>query len=190
MVKMAWQDTYDGKRKLWYNAHGICRDCGQREVEPHTQLCFECANRKYKKAKEYYKNHRDEINERNKQTAKKRYAERKASGICVKCGKHKALENKTLCLNCYLKKRKIKDPRWNNEVERSERPQYGLCYVCAKPLTGHHSLCDECLTRSRKLMVELNKNPTDKMKENIDRFKNYNNVIFYKNKLKERDNNG
>lgn len=113
----------------------------------------------------------------------------KASGICVKCGKHKALENKTLCLNCYLKKRKIKDPRWNNEVERSERPQYGLCYVCAKPLTGHHSLCDECLTRSRKLMVELNKNPTDKMKENIDRFKNYNNVIFYKNKLKERDNN-
>ena len=54
MVKMAWQDTYDGKRKLWYNAHGICRDCGQREVEPNTQLCFECAERKYKKAKEYY----------------------------------------------------------------------------------------------------------------------------------------
>ena len=74
---MAWQDTYDGKRKLWYNAHGICRDCGQREVEPNTQLCFECAERKYKKAKEYYQKHRDEINERNKQTAKKRYAERK-----------------------------------------------------------------------------------------------------------------
>ena len=53
---MAWQDTYDGKRKLWYNAHGICRDCGQREVEPNTQLCFECAERKYKKQKSIIKN--------------------------------------------------------------------------------------------------------------------------------------
>lgn len=179
---MAWQDTADGKRKLWYNEHGICRDCGQREVEPNTQLCFECAERKYKKAKEYYKNNRDEINEKNKRRSREKYAARKASGICVKCGKRKALENKTLCIDCYVKKRRKKDPRWNNEIERSERPQYGLCYICGSPLSDHHSLCNKCLERCRNQMISLNANPTEKMIENREEYKKTLSLIFFANR--------
>lgn len=95
---MAWQDTSDGKRKLWYNEHGICRDCGQREVEPNTQLCFECAERKYKKAKEYYRKHRDEINERNKQTAKKDMPKEKQAEFALSAENIRLLKTKRFAL--------------------------------------------------------------------------------------------
>lgn len=168
---MKWQETSNGKRKLWLNEHGICRDCGQRDVEPGTQLCFECAERKYKKNREYYKKNEEKIKQQVRERSRRKYAERKAAGICVKCGKRNSVQGKTICIDCLTKIHRKKDPRWNNEIERTERPNYGLCYVCGKSLNLHKSLCDECLDRARKSIALLNQNPTDGMVENREYWK-------------------
>ena len=175
-----WRETPDGKRRLWLNEHGICRDCGQRDVEPNTQLCFECSERKYKKAKEYYEKNKEKILEQTRQRSKMIYAERKEKGICVKCGKRQSVKDKTLCLDCYAKKKRKKDPRWNNEFPRSMRPELGLCYVCAKQLNKHKSLCDTCLEMGREKMKKINSNPTDGMIAQRERWKKDNDAAFSK----------
>lgn len=179
---MKWYETDSGKRKIWLNEHGICRDCGQRDVEPNTQLCFECAQRKYKKANEYYQKHKEKIKEQAKERSKKIYEERKENGICVKCGKRKAIKGLTFCIECRAKSKRVKDKRWNNDINRSERPSYGMCYVCGKKITSNEKLCDICLERCRKQMTILNKNPTKKMIEQRTRWKKENQIIFERSK--------
>lgn len=133
--------------------------------------CFECAERKYKKAKEYYEKNKEKILEQTRQRSKMIYVDRKQKGICVKCGKRQSIKEKTLCLDCYSKKKKKKDPRWNNEFPRSMRPELGLCYVCSKPLNKHKSFCDECLEMGREKMRKLNSNPTEGMIAQRERWK-------------------
>ena len=154
----------------WRKQKGICVNCGKERACIGSILCPDCWEKYNLRNRKYYKNHKEECKKNNSANGKKLYWYRRENGLCTKCGK-KAVANKSLCISCLTKKRLTKDPRWNNDIDRSERPAFGLCYVCGKPLKSHEKLCDECYEKASKKMFELNKNPTEAMIRNREQQK-------------------
>lgn len=150
------------ERYDWLKQHGICVNCGQDYACVGSALCPECSERKYEKNREYHSTHPEEHKKRCREYNKRIYAERRAKGLCTKCGR-KAIDGQTLCLECSVKRRKKKDPRWNNDIERSMRPELGLCYVCGKSLNKWDKLCDDCHEKYSEKMKKINANPTEAM---------------------------
>lgn len=89
---------YGKKRREILRQVKICIRCGKNEAIAGLSSCYECLqrvkNRKHIYTKEEYKIHCENM--------KTKYAERKKQGICVKCGKRKALPNRVKCLECTL----------------------------------------------------------------------------------------
>ena len=81
---------------------------------------------------------------------KKVKLERKEKGLCVECGKRKAMNNRVRCGICLAKDRKrhnlknteLKDPTKN----RQYRLENHLCYTCGTPLDKNNksTVCDKC----------------------------------------------
>lgn len=170
----------------WHKQHKICVNCGNDNACVNSIYCPECGEKKREQNKKYASEHREENKKRCSEYNKKIYAERKEKGLCTKCGKHKVIHGHALCLSCKVKKDRRKDPRYNNEFDRSIRNGLGLCYVCAKPLNRYDKLCDDCYDRASKTMKKTNANPTEKMikarKEYTDYYKRFKNSIFQKRK--------
>lgn len=90
-----YQKQYRSMRK----SARLCIRCGKKEAVEGLTQCEICRQR------EMY-HHKRKITEaqkiKNKENAKKRYNERKKNGICVRCGKNKAIPGKVRCLDCNL----------------------------------------------------------------------------------------
>lgn len=154
-------ERYDFLKKIH-----ICVNCGNEEAEPNSIYCLECKEKVYERNKEYYKKNKTKLNNKNKAYNRQKYYERKNKEICTKCGKRKITkQSETLCIECYIKRKRVKDKRWNNEIPRSERPRYNLCYICGKEKNNDKTICNECFERLRNNMKKLNDNPTEKMKK-------------------------
>lgn len=160
----AQYDDYD-----WHKAHGICVNCGKERACHGLILCADCWEKNNIRSRKYYEKNKEKHKAQMRENGRKLYKERREKGLCTKCGK-KAITGKSLCLNCYAKKRRRKDKRWKNDIPRSERPAYGMCYICAKPLNKFEKICDECheklsiqakIHNSTDLMRELNKKYMD-----------------------------
>ena len=171
----AHKDDYE-----WRKEKGICVNCGKEYACYGLLLCHDCWEKSYVRNKQYYENNREVHKAKMKENAKKRYAELKEKGLCVKCGKYKAVQGMTLCLSCRVKKNMTKDKRWNNDIPRNERNSYGLCYVCATPLNKHEKLCDTCYERVKQSMNRINENPNAAMKKNRQRWEGEFSLIFKK----------
>lgn len=79
----------------------ICTCCRTEYAEPFKKMCYECGKRSREKHELWLKNQDiSEINEKRKIKSKEVYAERKAKGICTRCGKHQALPFHVLCARC------------------------------------------------------------------------------------------
>lgn len=72
----------------------------------------------------------------------------KEQGLCRGCRKRKATDGHTYCSICLAKKREQgkEDRRKKDKIglERSERPNYGFCYTCGKPLDREGRVCKGC----------------------------------------------
>lgn len=98
---------------------------------------------------------------RNTSLAKKKRLERKALGICIKCGKNKARPGKTDCQSCFEKYRakRIAHSHLPETKERNRKRMAarrarlikgGLCATCGKktPVSGVND-CQECLDKRK-----------------------------------------
>lgn len=94
----------------WYKEHGICPMCRTNEAEDGKTLCYEClAKQRVRNAKvdkEYYNEYQRKYQRVHK---KKQYYERKAQGLCTRCGKA-VVTDRTVCKECRekLKTRRLK----------------------------------------------------------------------------------
>lgn len=80
--------------------------------------------------------------------SKTTYLRRKSEGLCVKCGKTKAVQGKVMCVEC-AEKQKI----YQKET-RVYFKNIGLCPRCGKnKLFGDEKECPECLA----MMYEVNR---------------------------------
>ena len=98
---------------------------------------------------QYYQAHKEEMLAQKK----KQYEERKAAGICVICGKRKALKNRVRCLDC-LQRAKRHDTagrRRKGMLPKDHFDGVTWCRCCgkAKPVEGKQ-LCSKCLEASRQ----------------------------------------
>lgn len=80
-----------------------------------------------------------------------RYEKLKTEGLCVNCGKHRAVKGQIYCLECKAKNKKRENKTIEGKIARSERNAYGLCYICGEELGNvGRKLCSKCSERSLK----------------------------------------
>ena len=139
------------ENREWYyflKEHHICVRCGKRDAFYNKTKCPECIEKAQKRDREHYAENREKILQRKKKRSKPLYARRKAEGLCVKCGRKKAIKG-IYCLECYVKERK-------REIERTEKrkrenggyireiwKEKGLCIQCGEPTLPGKRLCQK-----------------------------------------------
>lgn len=102
----------------------------------------------------------------NAQRCKERYYFYKLKGICVRCGRDRAMINSTECPEC-AEKRAIKDSKRkfkegyreydadNHKNQRLRRLEQGLCTRCGKSKkNSDFKMCEYCRAKRRKIYLD------------------------------------
>ena len=138
---------------------GICVYCAKRMAEPGNAGCFECSesHRNYKMRKRNsMSNEEHEIyKEKKREESLQRYHKRKNEGICVGCGKRNSMNDSVYCIECYVKRKN--QYRKRNPYLRTERHEFGLCYICGMPVYENHRTC-RMHYESRRRQILINRN--------------------------------
>ena len=112
------------------------------------RICPECLADKaeYRASHPLNDDVRRKNNEAFKRYSKNLYAERRKAGICVRCGKAKAVKGKAKCFMCQSKDNAIHRKRTENRQNIKEyRKENHLCYCCGKPIDRPQGqLCQKC----------------------------------------------
>jgi len=155
----------------WYQDNGICPRCRKVSLMRGGKACPECNAEFANRTARIRERNREEYNEKQRMTHKNIYNIRKEQGICTRCGKRKAIPEKTKCGICL-----DKDAKAHRKcgISRNERPSYGLCYICGKPLDREGRICKKC---AETMTANL---PKDRDNAN---WRNDNKLIFRKEVL-------
>lgn len=104
-------------------------------------MCYECIG---KENDLYHSSERtEEQRERDRNRKRQQAEERREKGVCPRCGKYKS-EHGEICKKC---KAYLWRYRNNNrhDIMRSERPNYGICYICGNnPVLDGKKICEKC----------------------------------------------
>ncbi len=141
--------------RLFYKSLGLCSECGKNRVFRHEKTCPEC---RAKNTRNYHRT--EEQRERYYASNRKWYWKNSEQGICVKCGRRKAVEGKKMCGICASRvANRIKisrmEKRYNTtdlkaRIPRSEWPENGLCFMCGSPMDMDGvKVCSKCYEKLR-----------------------------------------
>ena len=88
---------------------------------------------------------------------RKRYAARKAQGLCTECGAVTEVPGRVRCGDCVARRSSYRD---NNKVEsgrryRAKRLARGLCAHCNNPQRAGRTLCSDCAEEARRRKSDL-----------------------------------
>lgn len=153
----------------WYKQMGICPQCGTNKAAPNRVRCEECLAKNAESADKHRKI-------RPRDTGHKIYIknlreQRKENGLCIWCGKPICSTSTVYCTDCKIKNQRRNNKR-KNGIERSERHEYGLCYICGKRAIEGKRLCEDCY---KKTCDNL---PDSKVGMNYRNWKKRNELIF------------
>ncbi|MGL4801874.1 MAG: hypothetical protein ACRC18_06385 [Cetobacterium sp.] len=142
----------------YYGSKGLCPRCGHQKLSNEKTLCISCREELSDVAKKHY--HNLSID---KKKEKMNYTKRKkqlctAFGVCTACMKYDST-NGVLCYTCWKKRQ---DKRLHNklnksDIDRSERVQYGKCYLCGEDAVSEYKLCEKHLKPYQDNMKEVRK---------------------------------
>lgn len=132
--------------RLFYKALGLCSECGKNRVFKNEKTCPECRANKVSSC-----NRTEEQKERYRASNRKWYWRLSEQGICVKCGRRKAVDGKKMCGKCKSKAAaRMRETRMKVAIPRSERNAYGLCYVCGSSLNlDNMKICSKCYEKRK-----------------------------------------
>lgn len=119
---------------------GLCSRCHKERPLAGKLLCESCLEYDF----QYYHRIYDPIKEHEKYL--KRKAEIKEKGLCIYCKRKPAMEGRCYCPTCLIKTRQAKAQK-KNDISRSERYKYGLCYTCGGELDVKGKVCSKCRER-------------------------------------------
>ena len=169
------QDDY-----LFFKEHKICVSCHKEKAMINALRCPECADKLAIRDKKRYEKlitgteYRPKISAYRKQLRQRR----RDAGICHVCGIRPILKGYARCSECLIANRRKKDKRYNNDILRSERPSYEMCYICGKPVKDNYKVCQKHYTNMVKAAEKSKENPSPGMIEHKEHWKNLNNLIF------------
>ena len=142
------------------SALGLCIRCGKSSAAPGRMSCEPCLDKrrasdraKYaagKAAGMLYGGSDPEVRRRvGRKRSRKRSEDRRAAGLCVRCGAVPPAEGRTMCEPCR------DDRRAADRARHAERRAAGVCPDCAAPAPGGKLYCEPCAgTRSRRRNLE------------------------------------
>lgn len=174
------------ERREFYKAHGICCQCGREKATKGRSYCLNCLDKisisGYKYRATWSEEKKAEYLGRAAKYHKRLYNERKATGICVDCGKKKAEENRVRCGICLDKQRRRQEKIRRQNDNIIPRALYGVdgnCACCGGPVRGENEkCCERCYEKITKAGV--------KGRANIDykahRWRAENSIVFKNNK--------
>lgn len=157
----------------FYKDLGICVRCHKNTAEPHKVMCMECAVTDNERSRLKRK---ENITERKKHDLDKYYW-LKEQGICTYCKHERVVAGKTKCAKCLAKIRNKRNAQRQN-IERSERTSYGLCYICGNKAIKGKGVCQKCYKTRLESIERIMHMPVSQY------WKNENDLIFKRNKKK------
>ena len=127
------------ERREWYQSAGICPRCGKNPILGDEKACPECNSYAYSIN---IRINQDKKNKSHAEYSRKVYAERKAQGICTRCGKRKADHGYAMCSICRIKDRNRQRIAYG-KPDRRERYLSGLCFFCDNPIKDGYKVCEK-----------------------------------------------
>ena len=122
-----------------------CTICGR--IDAYTlngrAACAECAQNERVRSREKHLKYNERINRKRREL----YAQRRADGICTRCGKRKAGIENLMCDICAAadRNRQKKAAHKKGTMSREEARDLGICIRCMKAeARPGYSLCADC----------------------------------------------
>lgn len=104
----------------WYKAHHICVRCHHHEAMNGKVTCLDCREKEREvdrqRKQKALANETPEHKAERVRKVRERVERLKAQGLCIWCGKRRALQGKQQCLECYIKRK-----RANREYKKRKR---------------------------------------------------------------------
>lgn len=147
---------YMRETRKWYKEHGICIRCRVNDVQPGHTRCLQCRfdeNEEGRKRRDNWTPEQHEAEKaRQRASAKRRYDERRAAGLCTKCGKRPPSHGKTMCPRCLSRnaRNNLNYKRKHGALPSDMRGDGLYCSLCCKPVCNGEKTCPSCLVIKQK----------------------------------------
>lgn len=168
------------RRNREYRARiGFCTVCGQNKAEPHRKMCYECLGKEQDRYQATGKTQQAKENDRlrKQESSKKRLLE----SMCPRCGKHKSV-NGGLCGRCRAYGKRYRDNN-RQDIARSERPDYGICYICGKKeVLDGKKVCADCYETRLKTLPAMWENMNNEYFKQL----NYSRIMMIRERSKAK----
>lgn len=133
----ARRSEYNREARKWYREHGLCPACGGNRDDKYI-YCLACRRRNADYARNTTPT--EHTRESRRRTALKWYYDKKAKGICIKCGKRAAMSGRTWCAICAGRQNaKAKVKRAEKAVMRDPLK----CFFCNEPVLDGKKVCEK-----------------------------------------------
>ena len=130
--------VYESRKKA-----NLCTKCGKQDAYTiyGKALCFECEKKARERQIKWYQANRD----RQHDYRKRKREERKAAGLCPKCGKRRLEKGEKQCAYCRSRNRVYSERYQRKNGVNYPRGDNGFCYRCNKvPAMEGRRLCEKC----------------------------------------------
>lgn len=140
------------ERYYWLKAHHICVVCGKQPAFHTYTMCPDCMERNANSCANYQAKNGAEYQAGRRVRLKRQYDQRKAAGICTKCGRRPAAPGRTKCRYCLEYDNAVHRVKSEGRAvaqARIDRRDAGLCMDCGKPAEPGYCFCEDCLVPRR-----------------------------------------
>ena len=119
---------------LWYKERGFCTACRKNKAAIGRVRCADCIEKSKKQKFAYYRAHKQQIAEYHEEYSKRVYEERKADGVCARCGKREPEPGKYSCTECLRKNAQYRKDKLlrNGYIPRWLAVDLLYCSVCKR----------------------------------------------------------
>lgn len=136
----------------FFKSHGICPNCGKEKAAPGRVCCLNCLDkqniRRLVRWDSMTEEQKEQVRSRVRQSGKALYKQRKAAGLCVRCGKP-AQKGYVRCYECNIKNTNCTRRRRNRKLS-AKAP--GICYWCSNPVKPGFKLCQAHYNRQVEIL--------------------------------------
>ena len=150
-------------------AAGVCTKCGKAPARPDRTTCEPCAEKhrvrdrqRLARAKAEGSPYGGRDPEKRRKAGRKhgrrRTENRRAAGLCIRCGQASPAEGRSMCEPCRENRRAAKRAR------HRERRSAGLCVRCGTPAPGAKAHCDACAAERNKRRDKKAKRAADRQR--------------------------
>lgn len=136
----------------FYKSRGICPKCGKEKAATGRVFCLNCRDKEsvlnIARWDSMTEEQKEQVRSRARQSGRVLYKQRKAAGLCVRCGKP-AEKGHVHCYECRIKhNNRIRRDR--NRKANAKAP--GTCSWCSNPVKPGFKLCEAHYNRQAEIL--------------------------------------